>query len=412
MTSGIKKCPPSVYQTEAGAKRTRLTGRELCYIIIAGPSQKGKGPMLHNDAVWHEKYRRWQVNVTINGKRKSFYSSTPGRAGKKEAEQKAARWSDASATKDTKVSQAWKEYLEHVKRTSGTSNYAKAESAGRLYITPSIGNRRLSSIKTKDWQAIIDKQSERGLAHKTLSNIRGYMRTFVGWSQENEYIVIMGNVNIPRSAKRTKRRVARPHDICRVFANDTVVKRHKTGPEWFVHAYRFIIINGLRRGECAGIHEEDIEDGVLTLRRSINSFEEITEGKNENAQRRIGLSNIAITIVEQQRRMKREAGIISPWLFCDQEGERMRSNALYKEWHEYYAKQLGIECSLHELRHTFISAVKSDMPLALLKGQVGHSVDTDSIGTYGHEYDDDLQRCANIVDRVFNNITRRSVTQN
>ena len=93
---------------------------------------------------------------------------------------------------------------------------------------------------------------------------------------------------------------------------DTVVKYRKEQKEWYVYAFRFLIANGLRRGECAGIRQEDIENGVLTIRRSINRFGDVTDGKTENAQRRIGLSDIAVRVVEQQRRMKREAGIVSP----------------------------------------------------------------------------------------------------
>lgn len=32
-----------------------------------------------NTAKWSDKHRRWQINVQMDGKRRSFYSSTPGR---------------------------------------------------------------------------------------------------------------------------------------------------------------------------------------------------------------------------------------------------------------------------------------------------------------------------------------------
>lgn len=357
-------------------------------------------------AIWHEKYNRWQANVWINGKPKSFYSSTPGRAGKKECEAKAAKWADAGATKDAKLSQIYDEYLVHVERTSQSANYIKTESYGRIYIKPILGGKKFSTIKPRDWQRVIDRQHERGLSKKTLTNLRGTMRTFVKWAKSQEYICGDVIVDIPKTAPKGQRKVASPAAIKAVFEVDTVTKWRKQIPEWWVHAYRFIIVNGLRRGECAGIRDEDVQDGVLTIRRSINSLGEITEGKTENAQRRIGLPAIAVQIIEQQRRMKRDAGVVSPWLFCGRDGEPMDTNALYKEWHEFYGKQLGISCTLHELRHTFFSAVKSKMPLALLQSTFGHSEDTDSYGIYGHEFDDDLKQAATIVDEVFSKITR------
>lgn len=47
-----------------------------------------------NTAVWLEKQERWQVNVQKDGKRRSFYSMKPGRAGQREANRKADDWLD------------------------------------------------------------------------------------------------------------------------------------------------------------------------------------------------------------------------------------------------------------------------------------------------------------------------------
>ena len=41
-----------------------------------------------------EASKRWQVNVQQDGKRRSFYSSTPGRTGQREANAKADAWLD------------------------------------------------------------------------------------------------------------------------------------------------------------------------------------------------------------------------------------------------------------------------------------------------------------------------------
>ena len=47
-----------------------------------------------NTAAWSEKHKRWQINVQRDGKRRSFYSSTPGRTGQREANAKADAWLD------------------------------------------------------------------------------------------------------------------------------------------------------------------------------------------------------------------------------------------------------------------------------------------------------------------------------
>lgn len=45
-----------------------------------------------NTASWDEKNRRWRISVQRDGQRRSFYSSTPGRTGQREANAKADRW--------------------------------------------------------------------------------------------------------------------------------------------------------------------------------------------------------------------------------------------------------------------------------------------------------------------------------
>ena len=41
-----------------------------------------------SEAIWVEARERWQINVQRDGKRRTFTSSTPGRRGKHEAEER------------------------------------------------------------------------------------------------------------------------------------------------------------------------------------------------------------------------------------------------------------------------------------------------------------------------------------
>lgn len=50
-----------------------------------------------NSAVWSEKEQRWRINVQHDGKRRAFYSSTPGRTGQREVNAKADAWLDTGA---------------------------------------------------------------------------------------------------------------------------------------------------------------------------------------------------------------------------------------------------------------------------------------------------------------------------
>ena len=121
---------------------------------------------------------------------------------------------------------------------------------------------------------------------------------------------------------------------------------------------------------------------------------------NEKVNRYIALPHRAQKILEDQKKLLNRHAIVSPWLFPGLDGEQTESNSLYKYWYTFRT-QYGIISSLHELRHTMVSVLKSDMPEALLKMMVGHSEAMDTHDIYGHEMNGDLERTARIVDDVY-----------
>ena len=144
------------------------------------------------------------------------------------------------------------------------------------------------------------------------------------------------------------------------------------------------MLTGLRRGEVCGLQWEDIQNNVLHVKRSISSTQKTTQGKNENARRYIVLTGLMQSEIDEQRALLKKNGIISPWIFPSPAGSVINTNNLYNQW-QSYREQHGIESSIHELRHTMISIVKTDIPETLLKQVVGHSkaMDTGDIPARG-----------------------------
>ena len=102
--------------------------------------------------------------------------------------------------------------------------------------------------------------------------------------------------------------------------------------------------------------------------------------------------------INAQRALLKQHCIIFP----SPDGSVMDTNSLYKQWYSY-RQQHGINSSIHELRHTMISIVKSDIPETLLKQVVGHSKAMDT-GIYQHAVDGDAERASTLIDSVFNRI--------
>ena len=79
----------------------------------------------------------------------------------------------------------------------------------------------------------------------------------------------------------------------------------------------------------------------------------------------------------------------------------------YKRWKTYCAANGLTPCSLYELRHTFVSVVKT-LPAGDVKALVGHSADMDTFGIYSHTLTGDAAHTAQAVNGVFLQVLRNA----
>lgn len=359
-----------------------------------------------NEAKWVESRQRWQINVQSDGERRTFTSSKPNQKGKIEAEKKADKWIDSKQKKDIRFQALWDMFLEDTKLRTSTPNYNKQEQMGRLWLLPDLKYKRLSAITAQDCQNIINKAFKKGLSKKTLKNIRASITA--AWKfavKDKRPFDYPANLVIPNDAPVIEKKILQPDALKTLFSVDCIERYGRKYPCFFIHAWRVIVLTGMRRGELCGLKHEDIKDGVVHLKRSINSLGEETKGKNENARRYFALTERAKTELAAQADMLKSRGIISPWVFPDETGQRIDPNHLYYKWLSY-RRQHEIDCNLHEMRHTLISIAKADVPEQLLKRVVGHSKTMDTFGIYGHDVDGEIQRVASILDDTFNRLLK------
>ena len=355
-----------------------------------------------SEAIWIESKGYWQVKVKKKGMRKASTSARKGRKGKHAAEIKADEWLE-KGTVDMRFPAAWEAFLEDQKQHTGTANWKKHEYIGRVYLSPTLENTRLSRITPNMWRACIDSGQKNGLSRRSLQNIKLSISAFINFARRERWEIELlerGDLAITKDAPEAKRKILQPAALQTLFTKDSITHWGRDEKSFFIHAWRFLVLTGLRRGELCGLRNEDIVDGVVTIKRSVNAQQEITAGKNDNARRSFVLSEAAKEELNAQRAMLRTLAIVSPWVFPDEHGEMLNSSHLYSMW-ETFRNQHELGCSLHELRHTFVSVVQNDVPLPMLKSMIGHSEDMDTSGVYGHTVNGDMLRAANIVDDAF-----------
>ena len=364
--------------------------------------------MRKNEARWIEDRERWQINVQKNGERKTFTSKTPGKKGKAEAERKAERWlEDSTSAENARVGKLLDEYSKYLTDSTSYSHSRQYNGYIEHHIRPVIGMKRINALTEGDLQDVIDlAYAKHKLSAKTLKNIRACLANFMKWCRKHGKTRLHPeDLSIPRSAKKSEKTILPPDELRTLFSSTKTTWRGKEVDDFFIHAYRFAVLTGVRPGELRGLKDRtDVKGNKVTIRRAINMFDEFTAGKNDNAHRTFQLSPRALAEVEAQRVMLKQNGIVSPYLFPDKDGEFIKYHKFYDAWIRYCdANGIG-RISLYEMmRHTYVS-VNKEMPDGLKKSTVGHSRDMDTDGTYGHQMASDLEKAADYVERAFDEV--------
>ena len=362
-----------------------------------GKMHKGRGcsqmSKRTNTAQWEEKYQRWRIAVQKDGQRKYFYSSTPGRTGQREANRKADAWlEDGIGVKVGRVEDVYKLWLDGLKQTTSAGNWEPVESRWRIWVLPIIGKKRVNALTDADLQTIVNKAHAAGKSRKTLQLLAGDLRAFCKFCRKAKLSTYLPeDVQIPAGARLKGKKVLQPDDLVKLFSIDTTLYRGKRVHDDFVHAYRFEVLTGLRPGELLGLRWADIKGSTVNLSRAINVKGIETRGKNENAVRSFVLSDVAKAVLEAQRAITGHCESV----FCLETERRY-----YKRWKVYCAANDLQPVSLYELRHTFVSVVKT-LPAGEVKELVGHSEDMDTFGIYSHTLTGEDIATAQAVNAVF-----------
>lgn len=351
-----------------------------------------------NTATWSDKYKRWQINVQKDGLRRSFYSSTPGRNGQREANAKADAWldSDIIIGAASNVEKLFNEFAEANKLLAGSSAAKQIDYYRRVWIVPHLGRVKIANICDNDVQKLLDLMVSKGLSRKSVQNCKGILSKFLKWCRKNRYTDYRpDDVEISASARNKGKRVLQPAELATLFSSTETTFNGKPMEDPYIYSYRFAVLTGLRPGELRGLKWEDIAGNVVHVRRAINIHGEETHGKNENAVRSFVLSDQAAEALQKQREQGNPGEYVFP----------LPPHALHYNAWKNYCRHNGITpISLYELRHTFVSIAKA-LPEGEIKPLVGHSRNMDTFGTYGHELSGEDTATARKVTEIFDRLT-------
>lgn len=241
-------------------------------------------------------------------------------------------------------------------------------------------------------QNIVNKAYAAGLSKKTLSCICSDLRALCKFCRAAKLSTFNPEgLRVPAGARLKGKKVLQPSDLITLFNVDTTLYKGQTVPDDYINAYRFQVLTGLRPGELVGLQWGDIQGNTVHVQRAVNVRGEVTKGKNQNAVRSFVLSRMARRVLDDQRQITGRQESV----FCI-----LTEYNYYWRW-KVYCKANGLTVvTPYELRHTFVSVVKT-LSAGEVKGLVGHSLDMDTFGVYGHALTGEAEATAEAVEGTF-----------
>lgn len=343
-----------------------------------------------NTAKWMENQHRWQINVQKDGVRRSFTSSKPGRTGQREANAKADAWlDDGIMSMSKRVRDVWPKFIDDLKSRTSIGNWRPINGIGDNWVIPNIGNIKIQSLNDQHLQSVINKANQENKSKKTISNIRAAMVSFVKFCRKSKLCTyVPEDIIIPTSAPKKEKNILQPEEL------KVLLQAAKTDEE--AAAYALQVLTGLRPGELLALKKSDRHGDVLHIQRSINEYNEITSGKNDNAKRSVYLVSAAKNAWDLII-SKTEGVDLFPHI-----SQKIYRNHLVKFCKEH---NFPYTVTPYGLRHTFVSLAKT-LPAGLVKEQVGHSSNMDTFGVYGHFVNTDQEHLGIALETVFSTIEK------
>ena len=247
-----------------------------------------------------------------------------------------------------------------------------------------LGGTALRDIRRIDVQSALNRieagenVSGRKLSGTTMNGMHQTLRqvlqdaVFDGLLESNP----AANVKPPKKDTQPKRALS-VDDVRRVMGGLDLMPLNG-----FTVGVRLAVLAGARRAEIVGFEWRDVEHGRLVVRRSVQcKTGDIKEPKTESGWRAIPMLPKLEADLARWRDVQRfklaslgvEQGEDTP-VVTSEAGTRLDASNLYRWWHKTGPRLLGVECTLHELRHTFLTMLaNSGANVAAIKSIGGWS---------------------------------------
>ena len=365
---------------------------------------------------------KFDAGADATGKRKTRYASFKGT--KREAEIELARLvAQHAAGEGVDPSKTTlREYLDRWERDWAVMNVSpktleRYKQLLRIYVDPHLGTTRIQKLRAVHlnelYAALMRSGGKNGkhLAPRTVGHVHRVLHRALGHAAV--WGVIGQNVASLISPPRV------PDIEIQIITEQQIgiILRHLEGRS-LRPIISFLLGTGARRGEALALRWNDIDfhANMVRIERSLEQTKGrlgIKSPKTKHGRRKITISRWLSAELrshrarQDERRLTLGAGRApddSP-VFARWNGELRDPNRLSQDFGNVMTK-LGIDCTLHGLRHTHVSQlIASGLDVLTISRRIGHASPAITLSVYGHMFANTDARAAEVLDATFAKIT-------
>lgn len=292
---------------------------------------------------------RWIDPLTGKEESEAFVRSVDAKARRVEIEASQQR---GDYINPKVLKRPFKELVEDYRkqRQGRPGTHARDDSAINRYVLPQFGATPIGRINRAQVQLWVDSLNERGLAPATVKREFSALQAVFSWALDQELIV--------RTPCRSIRfeEIERAHQ--RIFTPDEIEQLHGAMPERYQLAVLVGAYAGLRIGEIAGLHKDDIHwlEHRLYIKHGVSETNgHLTLGPPKT-KHSVGRVDIPSFLVDELAAHIEKWPCENGFVFSSPEGTLLSPNNWRRRvWRPAVVASIGPPATPHDLRHTFCS---------------------------------------------------------
>lgn len=364
-----------------------------------------------------QKYRV-RVNYTDNfGKAQRLERIAYGLEEAKEIEHKLqANIHELTTDSGMTVENLFREYVNVKQSEMRESSLDTSSRIITKHIIPTLGNYKLKKLTLPVLQRWKNEINEKNFSITTRQHIYAELRALLNYAVKMEYIPANPVIKLGNFKSTLELNYKHEMDfyttdeftafIYAAYKNALQAQQENNYFEWNYYVFfNIAFYTGLRKGEIHALRWCDINNGYLSVTRSITQKlkgeDRITPPKNKSSIRSLQIPNPLIEILEEHKeRCKKFDNFSENNLICG--ADKSLRDTTVQNRAKKFAQLAGIKTiRIHDFRHSHASLLANEgINIQEIARRLGHSNVEMTWNTYSHLYPREEERAVAILNKI------------